>query len=125
MCDFNLSQIKVIQNLFPECKLNTCFFHFSQAIWRNFKKYQLTGINTYDNNRKLLFNIQIMNFIERDKIDKYFIELKKEFRHNKYKNFFNYFSRTWLGTRGSHITFFPTASLVSFPPVILFFPTCY
>ena len=76
MWDFNLAQIKVIQNLFPEYKLNTCFFNFSQAIWRNFKKYQLTGKNTYDNNRKLLFNIQIMNFIERDKIDKYFIELK-------------------------------------------------
>ena len=40
-----------------------------------------------------------MNFIERDKIDKFFIELKNEFRNNKYKNFFNYFSRTWLGKR--------------------------
>ncbi len=37
MTDFALGQIKAINNIFPECTIHSCFFHFSQAIWHNFK----------------------------------------------------------------------------------------
>lgn len=36
---------------------------------------------------ELLFNIQVMCFIERNKIDSYFSELKKHYNNNKYKKF--------------------------------------
>ena len=99
MCDFNTAQIKAINTIFPEYKLNTCFFHFSQAIWKNFRKYDLTGKGTYKTNSELLFNIQLMNFMDREKIDKFFKDIKKQFKDKKYDNFFKYFTRTWLGTR--------------------------
>lgn len=99
MSDFNTAQLKAIQTKFPDCKISTCFFHFSQAIWKNFKKTGLCGKGTYNNNMELLFNIQVMCFIERNKIDSYFSELKKHYNNNKYKKFLAYFSRTWLGTR--------------------------
>ena len=66
MCDFNLAQINAIKAIFPQCLINTCFFHFSQAIWKNFRKYDLCGKNTYNDNLELLFNIQLMNFIKRE-----------------------------------------------------------
>ena len=36
--------------LFPNVSLHCCFFHFSQAIWNNFKKNQLCGKGTYETN---------------------------------------------------------------------------
>ena len=47
---------------------------------------------------ELLFKIQEMCFIERNKIDSYFSELKNHY-NNKSKKFLSYFSRTWLGIR--------------------------
>jgi len=99
MVDFNTAQLKAIKDIFPECKLHTCFFHFSQAIWKNFKKNNLCGKNTYESNSELLFNIQIMAFIKRDKIDKFYKEIKQKYKNSKYNNFFKYFSRTWMGSR--------------------------
>ena len=36
MCDFNLAQINAMKAIFPDGLINTCFFHFCQAIWKNF-----------------------------------------------------------------------------------------
>lgn len=44
------------------------------------------------NNMEFLFNIQVMCFIEKNKIDSYFSELKKHKNNNKYKKFLSYFS---------------------------------
>ena len=96
MYDFNLAKINAMKSIFPDCLINTCFFHFSQAIWKNFRKYDLCGKGTYNNNLELLFNIQLVNFTNRDNIDKFYRDLKKHYKENKYKKFFNYFSRTCL-----------------------------
>ena len=107
ICDFNPAQINAMKSIFPDCLINTCFFHFSQAIWKNFRKYDLCGKDTYNNNNlELLFNIQLMNFMNRDNIENFYKELKRHYKENKYKKFFNYFSRTWLGNSypiGHHI----------------------
>ena len=50
MHDFNLAQLKSIKFIFPDCLIHTCFFHFCQAIWQNFKKYNLTGKEVYNEN---------------------------------------------------------------------------
>ncbi len=99
MVDFNIAQIKAVKEIFPDCKLHTCFFHFSQAIWKNFKKNNLCGKNTYERNSELLFNIQILAFIKRDKIENFYKEIKQNYRNNKFSNFFKYFTRNWMGNR--------------------------
>ena len=40
-----------------------------------------------------------MTFMKRENIDNFYKDLKKHYKDNKYKKFFNYFSRTWLGNR--------------------------
>ena len=98
MCDFKLSQIKSIQSIFPRCKIHGYFFHYIQAIWKHFMKYGLPSNKNYSSNVKLLFNLQLLCFINLDKIDSFYNCITKKFKDNKYKSFFNYFKRTWLGT---------------------------
>ena len=50
MYDFSLGQINALKTVFPENQLHCCFFHFSQAIWSNFKKNELCGQGTYEKN---------------------------------------------------------------------------
>lgn len=99
MCDFALGQINALTKVFPNVSLHCCFFHFSQAIWNNFKKNQLCGKGTYETNYELLFNIQLLCFMKRDKLQKFFKELKKKYKDKKFKNFLNYFNITWMGKR--------------------------
>ena len=97
MCDFSMGQILAVKKVFEEVQIHCCFFHFSQAIWHRFKINNLCGIGTYQKNRELLFNIQIMCFMKRDKIDSFYNQLKRKYKENKYKKFFEYFSKNWLG----------------------------
>ena len=46
-CDFCLSQVKAIQKIYSRCNIHCCFFHYSQSIWRNFKKYKLCEKGNY------------------------------------------------------------------------------
>ena len=87
MSDFRMSQIKAIQKCFPHCNIHGCFFHFSQSIWRNFKKYGLGGKGTYSRNHELLLNLQTLCFIEKEKIDKIYRQIKKNINLINIKNF--------------------------------------
>ena len=99
MCDFNKSQIKAIQTIFPETKIHCCFFHFSQAIWKNFRKHGLCGKGTYNSNSELLFNLQILCFIEKKNIINFYKKINNNFKEEKYKSFFAYFKNNWLGNK--------------------------
>ena len=79
MYDFRISQINAAKQIFPHCNLHCCFFHYSQAIWSNFKKYQLCGKGTYGENSELLFNLQLLCFIKKDKVEKLFDMIKKKY----------------------------------------------
>ena len=94
-----MSLIKAIQKCFPHCNIHGCFFHFSQSVWRNFKKYGLGGKGTYSRNHELLLNLQTLCFIEKEKIDKLYGQIKKKYKADKYKKFFNYFTRNWMGNK--------------------------
>ena len=59
MCDFALGQVKALTKVFPNINIHCCFFHFSQAIWNNFKRFNLCGKGSYNKNSELLFNIQM------------------------------------------------------------------
>ena len=99
MCDFSKAQIKSIQKIFKYCKLHCCFFHFSQCIWNKFRKYNLCGKNAYNENSSLLFNIQILCFIKKKYLKNFYKKIKNKFNNAKYKNFFNYFERNWMGSK--------------------------
>ena len=68
MCDFRISQINSMKKIFKDCNLHCCFYHFSHAIWLNFKKYNLCKKGTYTENLELLFNLQLLCFINKGKI---------------------------------------------------------
>ena len=77
MFDYSLGQIKAVKKIFQDIQIHCCFFHFSHAIWHRFKAFNLYGKETYEKNSELLFN-----------------RIKQMDKENKYKSFFDYFSRT-------------------------------
>ena len=67
--DFNIAQINGFKNIYGNnILIYGCFFHYSQALWRNFRKNRLCYKNSYSSNSELLFNLQLLAFIERTKI---------------------------------------------------------
>ena len=100
MSDFSIGQIKACQKIFPNCLFNGCFFHWTQSIWKKFQDYGLRGKGTYIFNITLLFNLQVLCFIKRDKVPSLYKKIKKKFDINdNTEKFFNYFKNNWLGKR--------------------------
>lgn len=64
-----------------------------------FKKNNIWGKGTYKDNYTLLFIFQLLCFIKREKIDNLYNQIKRKFKNEKYKNFFDYFSRILLSSR--------------------------
>lgn len=88
MVDFNMAQINGLKNIYGNnILIHECFFHFSRAIWRNFKKNGLYYKNSYAVNSELLFNLQLLSFIDRAKIKDFYIKITKKYSENKYKKF--------------------------------------
>jgi hypothetical protein len=40
-CDFEISAMNVFKNIFPNSCIKTCFFHFSQSLWRKIQDCSL------------------------------------------------------------------------------------
>lgn len=97
MCDFTISQINAAKQILLHSNFHCCLFNYSKAIWSKFIKYQLCGKSTYHEISELLFNLQLLCFIKKDKFEKTFDMIIKKFQNFKYNNIFNYFKRTWLG----------------------------
>lgn len=56
--DFEIATIKAIENLFPNCIVKGCLFHFTQAIWRKVQNLGLVRFyNTDIRARKLIYRI--------------------------------------------------------------------
>ena len=80
MCDFRVSQINAAKNVFPQTNIHCCFFHYSQAIWNNFKKYELCEKGSYKDISELLFNLQLLCFIKKEKVESTFDKIKKNIK---------------------------------------------
>ena len=80
MCDFRISRINAAQKIFPYTNLHCCLFHYRKAIWINFKKYEFCGKGTYNDNSELLFSLQLLCFINKDKADRMFSKIKKNIK---------------------------------------------
>lgn len=68
-----------------------CFFHYSQAIWKNMIKNGLGGKGTYLKNHELLLNLQCLCFIKKENIDNMFNKIKRKCKNENCKNFFHIF----------------------------------
>jgi len=49
---------------------------------------------SYEKNAKLLFNLQLLAFINKTKINDLYNKITKKYKDKKYITFFNYFNRT-------------------------------
>ena len=77
---FRVSQINAAKNIYPQTNNHYCFFQYSQAIWNNFKNYKLWGNGTYKDDSKLLFNLQLLYFIKKEKEENTFDKIKKNIK---------------------------------------------
>ena len=75
------------------------FSIFHITIWQRFRKYGLCKKGSYEQNSELLFNIQLMAFMDRKKNDNFYKKLTKKYKEEKFKRFFSYFKRNWMGER--------------------------
>jgi hypothetical protein len=50
-CDFELAVMNAIKQVFPECTISGCFYHYNKAIWR---KAKLLNLNTSKEDRKMV-----------------------------------------------------------------------
>ena len=41
-CDFEIAAIEPFRNNFSEAQVKTCFFHYSQNLWKKMQKYSLS-----------------------------------------------------------------------------------
>ena len=58
MVDFNLAQINALNKIFNNINIYMgVFFHYSQYIWRNFRKYGLCKKGSYNENSIFIFNL--------------------------------------------------------------------
>ena len=100
MSDFSLGQIKAVKKIYPNALYNGCFFHWSQCIWKKIQYYGLGGKGTYKTNMTILFNLQLLCFIPRNKVNNLFKKIRKKLDINDNTNkLFNYFNKYWLGKR--------------------------
>ncbi|KAG0425130.1 hypothetical protein DMUE_6053, partial [Dictyocoela muelleri] len=56
--DFEQAQFTSIRNVFPACKIYTCYFHLSQIFWRHLQKSECVGI--YLSSKDFRFNCKLI-----------------------------------------------------------------
>ena len=93
--DFNKASGKAIKTVFPEIYLIKCFFHYVYNLWKHFIKYGLkSNINKKDL-YELAFNLKMLCFVKPDNVIKIYKKIVKKYNKPIYKEFFNYYERTW------------------------------
>ena len=98
--DFAQAQIKALM----KCEVFNrrpyiicCLFHFSQAIIKNMNKNNLINKKLNKRGVEILRNLEMLCFVDINKINAYFDNLKNIINLNdNEKNFMNYFEKTWL-----------------------------
>ncbi|XP_060867196.1 uncharacterized protein LOC132942645 [Metopolophium dirhodum] len=102
MIDFEKAVQKSVNEVFPECLVRGCYFHFSQSIWRHIQSSSLQ--QRYMNDAEFALEIRqiaALAFIPEEAVENAFKTLiESEFYENngpELAPLLNYFEDTWLG----------------------------
>ena len=97
-CDFNLSNINAINEIFSENEvvIIPCFFHLVQCWWRNANKYGLRKKKIVEHTRVMIFNLKLIPFLKETEAIEFYHKIKDEFDQEEFIPFFDYFERNWL-----------------------------
>lgn len=96
--DYELAAITAIQEVFPNIKIQGCFFHFGQCLWR---KVQEIGLSeAYKNNDEVRHSVRMcgaLPFLKLEDIDDGWVHIHSNSPVNdKLEEFFDYFIEQWL-----------------------------
>jgi len=102
MIDFEQAVQKSASEVFPDCLLRGCFFHFSQSIWRHIQSSSLQQRYTNDAEfAQEIRQIAALAFIPEEAVENAFKTLcESEFYENNEPELaplLKYFEDTWLG----------------------------
>ena len=97
--DFGIAQRNALleKNLFKEDPIIiSCFFHFSQCIYRKMKQYKMINTKLTKDSFEILRNIELICFINPKLLKKYDLFLKNKLISEKEKKLYTYVKNTWL-----------------------------
>ena len=97
--DYSASLTKALknENLFDKPPIIThCFFHFTQSIVRQMKKYKLIKSKMTKYGFEILKNVEIICFIPPSYINSYSKFLKTKLKEENEINLYNYIEKNWL-----------------------------
>lgn len=99
-CDFEKAVIKTVNNLFPNCQVKGCLFHYSQAILRRFNF--IFGKRNYLNEdlHKLVRRVSALPFVPIESVDDIWEEVMEQTDRNDLSiiEFLDYVTDTWIDT---------------------------
>jgi hypothetical protein len=94
--DFEIATIKAIENLFPNCIVKGCLFHFTRAIWRKVQNLGLARFyNTDIRVRKLIHRIMRLALLPIEKFQEVWDLIFEDCPENC-KDLLDYFVTTWF-----------------------------
>ena len=101
--DFDNAQIKALKSCETFIKkpyIICCLFHLSQTIIRKFKQYKIINKNLNKRAYEILYNLEILSFLQINNVEKNFKFLKEIFTETESEiKFMNYYDKYWIKKR--------------------------
>ena len=108
LMDFEAAMRKAVLSVWPSTTIRGCYFHFCQALWMNFQKYDLVPEYQVPGSavRSAFKSIKALPFVPLDDLDLAWRLLKPTIPSDM-DEFVAYFESTWMGTSAKAATFDP------------------
>jgi len=99
MSDFEKGLRKALLQVFPQCKLLGCFFHYSKALWQKASKLGLRTLSHLEGAKILIGFMKILVHLPFEKRNELFQILTNHYNNDpKFKSFLGYYKKNWLFT---------------------------
>lgn len=104
MTDFEMAMRNALRKLYPQSKLFTCWFHFTQAVKRHASQIQnfTVKIRTNKAAQQIYYKLMCLPLLPAGSIVSAFEELKLDSRaveteiNSEFEKFIRYFERQWI-----------------------------
>ncbi|CAF0945502.1 unnamed protein product [Brachionus calyciflorus] len=95
--DFELAIINSIEEVFPNCKPQGCYFHLCQSLWRQVQTIGLVeAYNSYASFRRSFKLVQALPFLPVEEVING-LKIIKTCSNQKFKPILSYFERNYIG----------------------------